>query len=169
MHLTRKLVSTKAPGAVLLVRLVVGGVFLSEGIQKFLFPGDLGVGRFIKIGIPSPEFMAPFVGVCEILCGALMLIGLLTRFASLVMTINILVAIATTKIPLLMSKGFWNFAHESRVDYAMLLGSLFLLIAGAGGVSVDAHLRVGGTAPHVEPDGDSTGAPDSGGGSLARP
>lgn len=136
----RKLLSTNAPGAVLLVRLVVGGIFLSEGIQKFLFPGELGVGRFIKIGIPSPEVMAPFVGVCEILCGALLLIGLLTRFASLVLFINISVAIVTTKIPLLVSKGFWNFAHEARVDYAMLLGSLFLLIVGAGGLSVDARI-----------------------------
>jgi putative oxidoreductase len=141
MAMMRKLVSTNAPGAVLLVRLIVGGVFLSEGIQKFLFAADLGVGRFIKIGIPWPEFTAPFVGVCEILCGALILAGFLTRFASVVMIINIAVAIGTTKIPLLMSRGFWNFAHESRVDYAMLLGGLFLLIAGGGGTSVDAHLH----------------------------
>ena len=146
----RKLLSTNATGAVLLVRLVVGGIFFSEGIQKFLFPGDLGVGRFTKIGIPSPEFMAPFVGVCEILCGALLLIGLLTRFASLVMFINIFVAIVTTKIPLLLSKGFWSFAHEARVDYAMLLGSLFLLIAGAGGLSVDARIGAGETTPRKE-------------------
>lgn len=141
----RKLFSTNAPGAVLLVRLVVGGIFLSEGIQKFLFPGELGVGRFVKIGIPSPEFMAPFVGVGEIACGALILIGLLARFASLVMIVDMLVAIGTTKMPLLMSKGFWNFAHEARVDYSMLLGSLFLLIVGAGGLSVDARLHRGMT------------------------
>jgi putative oxidoreductase len=139
MPMMRRLVSTDAPGAVILVRLVVGGIFLSEGIQKFLFPAELGIGRFVKIGIPSPEFMAPFVGVCEIVCGALILIGLLTRFASLVLFINISVAIVTTKIPLLASKGFWNFAHEARVDYAMLLGTLFLLIAGAGGLSVDGR------------------------------
>ena len=143
----RKLLSANAPGAVLLVRLIVGGIFFSEGIQKFLFPGDLGVGRFTKIGIPSPEVMAPFVGVCEILCGALLLIGLLTRFASLVMCINISVAIVTTKIPLLVSKGFWSFAHEARVDYAMLLGSPFLLVVGAGGLSLDARIGRGRTTP----------------------
>jgi putative oxidoreductase len=151
MSSMRKLVSTNAPGAVLIVRLVVGGIFLSEGIQKFLFPGDLGVGRFIKIGIPSPGVMAPFVGACEILCGALLLIGLLTRPASLVMIISMLVAIWTTKIPILVSKGFWTFAHETRVDYAVLLGSLFLLIAGAGGLSVDA--RIGGQ--RTKPRGDT--------------
>jgi hypothetical protein len=49
-----------------------------------------------------------------------------------------LVAISTTKIPILADKGFWSMAHESRTDYAMLLGSLFLLAAGAGRWSVDA-------------------------------
>ena len=145
----QKLISTRAPREVLLVRLVVGAVFLSEGVQKFLFPADLGVGRFMKIGIPSPELMAPFVGVCEIACGALILAGLLTRAASLVMTVNILVAIVSTKIPLLQSKGFWSFAHEARVDYAMLLGGIFLLIAGAGGISIDARLS-GGTGSRAK-------------------
>ena len=48
--------------AILLIRILVGWVFLSEGIQKFLFPDSLGVGRFVKIGIPWPQVMAPFVG-----------------------------------------------------------------------------------------------------------
>ncbi len=147
MSLTQQLISTRSTRPVILVRLVVGGVFLSEGIQKFLFPADLGVGRFVHIGIPAPEVMAPFVGFCEILCGALIVIGLLVRPAACVMMLNILVAIATTKIPLLLSKGFWAFAHESRVDYAMLLGSIFLLIVGAGGLSLDARLY-GAPAPH---------------------
>ena len=149
MSLMHKLISTRAPREVLLVRLIVGAVFLSEGVQKFLFPADLGTGRFMKIGIPSPDLMAPFVCVCEIACGALILIGLMTRVASLVMTLNILVAIVTTKIPLLLSKGFWSFAHESRVDYAMLLGSVFLLIAGAGSLSIDARVS-GGTGARRE-------------------
>lgn len=52
----------------------MGAVFLSEGIQKFLFPQQLGTGRFTKIGIPMPEFTASFVGVTEIVCGALLLL-----------------------------------------------------------------------------------------------
>ena len=139
----RKIVSTETPRAVILVRCIVGGVFLSEGIQKFLFPVELGVGRFMTIGIPAPGFSATFVGACEIFCGALILAGLLTRIASLVMLINILVAIGTTKIPLLLSRGFWIFAHEARVDFAMLMGSLFLLITGAGGASFAARLQKG--------------------------
>ncbi|HKB41779.1 MAG TPA: DoxX family protein [Gemmataceae bacterium] len=136
----RRLLATDAPAAVILIRLIVGGVFLSEGIQKFLFPDALGVGRFAKIGIPAPEVMAPFVGVCEIVCGALLLIGLLTRFAAITMIIDMLVAISTTKVPILLNEGFWKMAHEARTDWSMLLGSLFLLVVGAGAWSVDALL-----------------------------
>ncbi|PYS94229.1 MAG: DoxX family protein [Acidobacteria bacterium] len=142
MSFWRKITRTSAPGVVILIRLVVGAVFLSEGIQKFLFPADLGVGRFTKIGIPSPEIMAPFVGVVEIVCGALMLIGLLTRLAAIPLIIDMLVAISTTKIPILLKSGFWAMAHEARVDYAMLLGALFLLMVGAGAWSIDARLSL---------------------------
>lgn len=138
---------SQAPAAVLLIRLMVGGVFLSEGIQKFLFPDAVGAGRFVKIGIPAPEVMAPFVGVVEIVCGLLVLCGLLTRLAAIPLVINMLVALATTKAPILLAKGFWSMAHESRTDYAMLLGSVFLILVGAGPWSLDARLaRRGGPA-----------------------
>jgi uncharacterized membrane protein YphA (DoxX/SURF4 family) len=133
------LLATSAPGAVVLIRLIVGAVFLSEGIQKFLYPDALGIGRFANIGIPAPEFMAPFVGVCEITCGALFLLGLLTRFAAVTMIIDMLVAISTTKVPILLDDGFWKMAHEARTDWSMLLASIFLLIVGAGAWSVDAY------------------------------
>lgn len=126
--------------SIILIRLIVGTVFLSEGIQKFLFTDELGVGRFIKIGIPIPEFFAPFVGVFEILCGALILIGLFTRLASIPMIVNMIVAISSTKIPILLNEGFWKMAHEARTDWSMLLGSIFLLIAGAGKLSFDYYL-----------------------------
>ena len=131
----------------ILIRLAVGAVFLSEGIQKFLFPGALGVGRFTKIGIPAPEIMAPFVGVVEIGCGALLILGLLTRLAAMALIINMLVAILTTKIPILMKSGFWAMAHEGRTDYTMLLGCVFFLIVGAGRWSVDAHLAKAADTP----------------------
>jgi uncharacterized membrane protein YphA (DoxX/SURF4 family) len=146
MTILDRITVTSAGREVILIRLIVGGVFLSEGIQKFLFPNDLGVGRFSKIGIPSPEVLAPFVGVCEIVCGALILIGLLTRVAAVPMIIDMLVAISTTKIPILLKSGFWAMAHEARVDYTMLLGSIFLLVVGAGLWSVDARLSAKTTA-----------------------
>jgi uncharacterized membrane protein YphA (DoxX/SURF4 family) len=143
----RKLFASNGSPAVILIRLIVGGVFLSEGIQKFLFPADLGVGRFAKIGIPSPEVMAPFVGVVEIVGGVLLLAGFLTRLVAIPLIINMLVAITTTKIPILHKSGFWTMAHEARVDYAMLLGCIFLLIVGAGTWSLDAGLTRGAEHP----------------------
>jgi putative oxidoreductase len=138
MTFLEKTMRSNAPRAVVLIRLVVGGIFLSEGVQKFLFPDALGVGRFIKIGIPAPEFAAPFVGVVEIVCGTLLVAGFLTRLAAIPLIIDMLVAIATTKIPFLLKSGFWAMAHEARTDFAMLFGCVFLLMVGAGSWSVDA-------------------------------
>jgi uncharacterized membrane protein YphA (DoxX/SURF4 family) len=129
----------ESPLALLLIRMLVGCVFLSEGVQKFLFADALGVGRFLKIGIPMPEIMAPLVGTVEIVCGACVLIGMFTRLAALPLLITILVAIVTTKIPLLLSKGFWPMAHEARADWCMLLGSWFLVLVGAGPWSLDGR------------------------------
>jgi putative oxidoreductase len=130
----------RAPAAVILVRLLVGGVFLSEGIQKFLYPDALGIGRFIKIGIPAPAFTAPFVGAVELVGGLLLIVGLFTRLAAIPLVIDMLVAISTTKIPILLKSGLWAVAHEARTDYAMLLGSIFLLLVGAGRLSLDARI-----------------------------
>jgi len=140
MKSLRGILTSNAPASVLAVRLAVGVVFLSEGIQKFLYPNDLGVGRFVKIGIPAPQVMAPFVGVVEIVCGALIMLGLLTRLAAIPLIIDMLVAISTTKIPILLKSGVWAMAHEARTDYAMLLGSIFLVIVGAGSWSIDRRL-----------------------------
>ena len=135
----RQIFGSSAPPATILIRLLVGWVFMSEGIQKFLFPTQLGVGRFEKIGIPSPHLMAPFVGTVEIVCGTLLLIGLFTRLAAIPLLGVILVAIATTKIPMIAKSGIWAMLHEARVDFSMLLGLLFLLVTGAGTLSPDAR------------------------------
>lgn len=130
----------RAAKAVLLIRLLVGWVFLSEGIQKFLFPDSLGVGRFVKIGIPSPQAMAPLVGVVEIACGILILIGLITRLAAVPLLVDIAVAIYSTKIVAFAKNGFWGTLHEARTDVSMLLGLVFLLLVGGGSWSLDARL-----------------------------
>jgi uncharacterized membrane protein YphA (DoxX/SURF4 family) len=135
-HLPNLLLKTNAPSGTILIRLLVGAVFLSEGIQKFLFPVTVGVGRFAKIGIPSPQFFAPFVGVVEIVCGTLLIIGLVTRLATIPLIIDISVAVITTKIPMLSKTGFWSMAHEARTDYCMLLGLIFLILVGSGPFSL---------------------------------
>jgi len=136
----RKWTATDKTPATLLIRLVVGIVFLSEGIQKFLFAATQGAGRFEKIGIPNADFFGPFVGVVEIICGFMILIGLLTRLAAVPLIIIMLVAIYTTKLPMLNDGGVWKLLHESRTDWAMLLCSVFLLIKGAGAFSIDKRL-----------------------------
>src|SRR5579863_6629253 len=130
----------RAAKAILLIRILVGWVFLSEGIQKFLFPDALGVGRFVKIGIPWPQVMAPFVGVVEIVCGTLVLVGFLTRLASVPLLIDICVALYSTKIVTFAKNGLWSTLHEARTDVSMMLGLIFLLLAGGGTWSLDARL-----------------------------
>src|SRR5688572_10113928 len=97
----KRLAKTSAPASSILIRLMVGGVFLSEGVQKFLFPDQLGAGRFLKIGLPMPDFLGPFVGTFEIACGGLVLLGLSTRLAVIPLLVIMAVALATTKWPML--------------------------------------------------------------------
>jgi putative oxidoreductase len=139
--------------AVLLVRLAIAFVFVTEGVQKFLYADALGAGRFAKIGIPAPEVMGPFVGGVEIVGGALVLVGLLTQLAALALAVDMIVAIVSTKVPILLGHGFWRFAdpsghtgfwamaHEARTDVSMLLGCAFLCVAGAGSLAMDARWR----------------------------
>ena len=144
--------TTTAPASVILIRIAVGVVFLAEGIQKFLFPNELGAGRFSKIGIPAPEVMGPFVGTVETVCGSLIILGLLTRLAAIPLIINMCVALFSTKLPILLGHGFWRFsltklssyglwsmAHEARTDFSMLLASIFLLFVAAGAWSLDGR------------------------------
>ena len=131
---------SSAPAATVFVRVIVGYVFFVEGVQKFLFPDTLGVGRFIKIGIVAPHIMAPISGGAEIIFGALLVAGLLTRLSTIPLIINISVAIISTKVIMFMHQGFWPAVHESRLDFTMLLCLIFLLMVGAGPCSMDAKL-----------------------------
>ncbi len=126
---------TQIPGY-LLIRLILGYVFLVAGLQKFVFPDNMGPGRFIDMGFPIPEFTAYFVGFFETLGGLLILIGLASRLAAIPLAITMVVAIVTTKFPQ-FSDGFWAFAHSARLDISMLLVSIFVIYNGSGGYSVD--------------------------------
>ena len=150
---TQKLLAPSPPRAVFLVRLAVAFVFVTEGIQKFLNPEALGVGRFLKIGIPYADITAPAVGAVEIACGALILLGLFTRLAAFALVVDMIVAIVATKVPILLghgfgmfpdptgATGFWSMAHESRLDVAMLLGCLYLVAVGQGTLSFDGRMK----------------------------
>ena len=140
-----------APKATILVRMMAGGVFLWEGILKFVYTNQ-GVGRFTKIGIPFPHFTAVFVAVLEIVGGILLLAGFLTRLISVPFVIEMLVAMLSTKIALYLGTsplplppappkvGIWAVFHEIRSDYAQIMSVLFLGIVGPGPWSLDAVL-----------------------------
>lgn len=136
----KKILHTDDAKTTLIIRLMVGAVFLSEGIQKFLFADTLGAGRFAKIGLPNPEFLGPFVGCFEIICGSLVLAGLFTRLAAVPLFTIISVAIITTKAQLLSANGFWSMLHDSRTDWAMFLGTIFLIFKGGGRWSADKSI-----------------------------
>ena len=139
---------------ILFVRILVGWVFVSEGIKKFVLPASLEVGRFAKIGIPWPQYSSPFVGVVEIVCGTLLILGLFTSMATIPLLIDIAVAIATTKFPMLVREGLWPTLHEARTDFSMLFGLFAILMMGAGAFSLDSNREgqpdaPGRCSPHV--------------------
>lgn len=136
----KKLLRTDTLASTALVRWMVGLVFLSEGIQKWLQPATRGAGRFEKIGLPWPDFLGCFVGSTEIACGLLLAVGCLARVAAVPLLAIMAVALLSTKWPILMQEGFWEAAHAARTDFCMVFGCIFILLRGAGRWSIDSML-----------------------------
>lgn len=137
----QKFIRTDNQRATIWIRLMVGVVFLPEGIQKFLFADKLGAGRSAKTGLPAPDFSGSFVGSFETICGILILLGLLTRLAALPLIRILVVAMATTKADILAAEGFGSMMHGSRTDWSMFLGSIFLFIKGGGKWPVNYRMQ----------------------------
>jgi len=149
------------PKATLLIRLMAGSVFVWEGVMKFVFPNQ-GVGRFAKLGFPAPHLIATADGWFEIIGGLLLILGLLTRVIAVPFIIEMVVAMASTKIPLFLGTyplplppvppqiGFWAVLHEVRSEYAQLFNCAFLLIVGPGAWSIDAVLARMSSPPSSE-------------------
>jgi uncharacterized membrane protein YphA (DoxX/SURF4 family) len=143
------------PRATILIRVMAGTVFLWEGILKFVYANQ-GVGRFTKLGFPAPYFTATADAWLEIVGGILIVSGLLTRLIVIPFIIEMLVAMASTKIPMYLGTsplplppvppqiGFWAVLHEIRSEYAQLASCAFLLWAGPGRWSLDALLATRG-------------------------
>lgn len=132
--------SAQGPASILLIRLAVGLIFFTQGILKYIDP-NMGVIRFTRIGFSHPYFTAHFVGMFEIVCGLLVLLGLWTRLSAIPLLIVISTAIVTTKIPELSrpNQAFWYMISDARTDFAMLCCLVFLLVSGPGACSLDAR------------------------------
>ena len=126
----------------LLVRIIVGIVFLTEGILKFMQPEELGYGRFAHIGLPMPHMLAPAIGIVEIISGAAVILNLYTGEAAVLLLGVIVTALITTKVPILLGHSVWRFGvpksaahtgvlafvHEARTDLAMLFSLAAILM-----------------------------------------
>jgi uncharacterized membrane protein YphA (DoxX/SURF4 family) len=153
---TERIAPPGGPGAIVFVRAAIAFVFITGGLQKLMYPEALDAGRFSALGLPSPDTLATVVAAIEIACGALILLGLFTRLAALVLLLDTVLVIAATKVPILLGHGYWGFAdptgpigfwsmaQQARADIAMLLGCAFLVSVGPGGISIDhRYLRRG--------------------------
>ncbi len=134
------ILSTTNDSKIIFIRLVVSLIFISEGIQKYLFLEILGPGRFQEIGFSHAFFWAYFTGACEMIFGLMVLLGLLTRLASVPLLIIMATAFITTKIPLFVTKGFWTFLHEYRTDFSITVLLVILFIYGGGKWSADLKI-----------------------------
>jgi putative oxidoreductase len=140
MGMWEKITFTDNRNTTFLIRFMVGFIFFTEGIQKFLFPHLRGAGRFEDMGLPAPEFLSYFVASFEVLCGAMILLGLLTRLAAIPIIFIMVVAIVVVKLPVLLEENFWVMMFISKIDFAMLIGAVYLFIEGSGRWSVDNKL-----------------------------
>ena len=135
-----KILDTGNDNKIIFARIITGLIFITEGVQKFMIVSVLGPSYFKEIGFGHPMFWSYFTGTFEIICGILILIGLLARLASIPLLFIMITAFFKTKLPLLFSDGFLTFAHEYRIDFALMLLLIMIFTYGAGKWSADSKI-----------------------------
>jgi putative oxidoreductase len=130
------LVAKAKPWVILLSRISLGVVFLQSGWGK-LHNLEKVTEYFTSLGVPAPQIQAPFVASVELVCGALVLLGLLTRLAAIPLIVTMLVAIATAKKAELESVS----DLFGLIEYLYIVLFLYLIVEGAGAISLDALVR----------------------------
>ncbi|GAA3712328.1 DoxX family protein [Zhihengliuella alba] len=129
--------SSAATAARLILRVAVGFLFLAHGWQKFTEWTIAGTTEsFAQMGVPAAEIAAPFVAGLELVGGALLILGFLTRPIAAMLTVDMLVAL------FLVHLGAGVFVSEGGYELVLALGAAAAGIAllGAGKFSVDAAL-----------------------------
>ncbi|MDT3426421.1 putative membrane protein YphA (DoxX/SURF4 family) [Paenibacillus forsythiae] len=120
----------------ILMRVVFGILFLAHGISKLQMGLGNVAGWFDSIGIPG--FMAYVVAGIELIGGIMLILGLLTRYVSLLLIIVLLGAIFTAKLPAGLLGNGQSAGYE--LDLAYILIALYLAVAGSTGLSLDRVL-----------------------------
>ena len=139
-RLIKLILSTENDNKIIYLRSIVGLIFITEGILKYLYLEVYGPSFFNEIGFRYAFFWAYFTGAFEISCGFLVIIGLFTRIASIPLLIIMIIALITTKLPLLANRGFWTFAHECRLEFSLTVLLVLLIIYGGGKWSADLKI-----------------------------
>ncbi len=142
----------------ILIRVIVGLVFVMEGTLKFLLPNDLGVSRFALIGLPYAHKLAPFVGGVEIVGGLAVALNFYAGEAAIALLAVIVTALVTTKLPILLGRplgpfalvklnhyGVLSFFHEARTDLLVLFGLVAVLL--------DSGVKLGRRRPWYQSKG----------------
>lgn len=136
-----RILTTEPNKTFLLIRVMVGFYFLIGGVLKFMYPELQNAGYFANLGISPADTIANIISTIEIICGLMILIGLFTRIATIPLLIAISITVLVGKSPILFEEGFWLMAHISRIDFAMFMGCIFLLINGSGFWSADWKMQ----------------------------
>ena len=127
--------------ALLILRLVLGAIFIAHGAQKLFVYGFGGItGAFTQMGIPMAGFVGPLVAIVEFAAGIAVVAGLLTRLAALGLAIDMLGAIL-----LVHAKNGFFMPTGAEFALACLALSTSVAIAGAGAWSLDT--LIGGSKP----------------------
>lgn len=121
--------------ALLVLRVVIGAVFIAHGAQKLFFYGFAGTsGSFAQMGVPLPDLAGPLVGLIEFVGGIALVLGIATRIAAVLLAIDMIVAVFLVHLP------FGIFAADGgyELPLALIGGAVAVILAGAGRYSLDA-------------------------------